>query len=150
MSDIQSEPAQSHFRPERSIIACGKRRQALDPRGQRSPCSLLRLLHLFVPTLSQRVPWLLVYCMQLLTGEQDLGLSKLSSPVYEGSLAYICANINNGEIRVKLPDVPPERYTALKCAEESQLRSFLRSVRIPARPAPTLPAAPLPNGDKQW
>ena len=88
----------------------------------------------------------MVYCIQLITGHLDLTLPQLSSPEYEGSMTYLLAILEDGEIRRELPEVPPERYAALKKAVE-------KHIHIPPAPAPAVPsevASDLPRLDKRW
>ena len=92
---------------------------------------------------------LLVHCVQLLAGHLDLRLRQLSSPDYECTVTYLCAIIADGEIHCDLPDVPPERYAAIKRAVESQSRLYAR----PAVPAPAMQtevASDLHRLDKRW
>lgn len=93
---------------------------------------------------------LLVYCLQLLTGHLDLSLSQLSSPEYEGSVTYLCAIVDDGDIRRELPEVPPERYSALKRAAESHCRLYTRSPAAPALAAASEVASDLHRLDKRW
>ena len=65
---------------------------------------------------------LLIHVVQLLTGESDLTIRALSSPDYEGTVAYICAVIDTGTPRSEFPDFPADRYAALRLAAEQQLR----------------------------
>ena len=64
---------------------------------------------------------LLIHVVQLLTGESDLTIRTLSSPDYEGAVAFICAVLDNGAIRSEFPDVPADRNAALRLVAEQQI-----------------------------
>ena len=99
---------------------------------------------------------LLVHVLKLVTGDLELTIAQMSLPVYEGSVGYICAVIDSGEIATEIPDVPPECYAKLRKAAEQQLRTYARppGAGSPASPggvsllASDLVGAPRP--DKRW
>ena len=70
---------------------------------------------------------LLIHVVQLLTGESDLTIHTLSSPDYEGAVAFICAVLDNGAIRSESPDVLADRRTATR-RSVSQRDAPVRSV----------------------
>jgi hypothetical protein len=97
---------------------------------------------------------LLIHVVQLLTGESDLTIRTLSSPSYEGAVAFICAVIDNGAIRSEFPDVPADRYAAVRLAAEQQMRLYARSTIAPASPGgASLLASEIAGAirpDKRW
>ena len=97
---------------------------------------------------------LLIHVVQLLTGESDLTIRALSSPDYEGTVAYICAVIDTGNPSSEFPDVPADRYAALRLAAEQQLRLYARSTSAPASPgSASLLASEIAGAirpDKRW
>ena len=97
---------------------------------------------------------LLLYVAQLLTGEPDLTIRQLASPDYEGAVAYIRAIIDNGDIRSEFPNIPADRYAALRLAADQQLGLSARSTVAPASPGgSSLLASDLAGAvrqDKRW
>ena len=72
--------------------------------------------------------------MQLLTCKSELTIRALSSPDYEGALAFICTIIDNGAIRSEFPDVPDDRYAALRLTAEQQMHLHVWSTIAPESP----------------
>jgi hypothetical protein len=99
---------------------------------------------------------LLIQVVQLLTSESDLTICTLSSgsPDYEGAVAFICAILDNRAIRSEFPDVPADRYAALRLAAEQQMRLYARSTIASASPGcASLLASEIAGAvrpDKQW
>ena len=97
---------------------------------------------------------LLLYVVQLLTGEHNLTVRHLASPDYEGAVAFICAVIDNGQAHSEFPEIPPDRYAALRLAADQQLRLYARPAAPPASPGgSSLLASDLAGAvrpDKRW
>ena len=69
-------------------------------------------------------------------------------------MAFICAVIDNGAIRSEFPDVPADRYAALRLAAEQQMRLYARSTIAPSSPGgASLLASEIAGAirpDKRW
>ena len=58
------------------------------------------------PAVPRSIFGLLIHALRHLTEQEDLTFDKLSSPCYEGSLAYLRLIIEVGTLPAKAPDIP--------------------------------------------
>jgi len=99
---------------------------------------------------------LLLFCLRVITADEDLTVAQLRNPTYEGSVNYLCRVLENGRMDTVFPEVDPRSYDDLHCAATEQLNLYARTPAAGA--APTLGSSSLwasdlpgvPRVDRQW
>ena len=99
---------------------------------------------------------LLLFCLRVITADEDLTVAQLRNPTYEGSVNYLCRVLENGRMDTVFPEVDPRSYDDLHCAATEQLNLYARTPAAGA--APTLGNSSLwasdlpgvPRVDRQW